>query len=158
MRKQWTKFFIAILVVAVVAGSVALFADKPVSQADDDLKSTVGYVDIEKIFNAHPDKPLAEQKLNQEAKELEEQYKKEEPNLSEEEKKQRLAAYQQQLALKEKQLINGIILKIRDEIKEVAEAKGVTVVLEKKNIVYGGTDLTEQVLAKIKAESEQSSE
>lgn len=153
MQKQWTKFIVVVLAVAVVVGSISLFANWPVSRAGQELKSTVGYVDIEKIFNSHPDKAQAEQKLNEEARELEEQYKAEEKDLTEEEKKQRLAQYQSQLALREKQLINGIILKIRDTIKEVAEAKGITVVLEKKNIIYGGTDLTEDVLAKIKAEN-----
>ena len=39
---------------------------------------------------------------------------------------------------------------IDDNIKKVAEAKGLQVVLDKSAVVYGGTDVTQDVINKLK--------
>lgn len=38
---------------------------------------------------------------------------------------------------------------IEDSVKSVAEAKGLSVVLEKSSVVYGGQDITQDVIKKL---------
>ena len=38
---------------------------------------------------------------------------------------------------------------IEDAVKAVAEAKGLSVVLHKETVVYGGTDITQDVIKKL---------
>ena len=66
---------------------------------------------------------------------------------------QEKAAYyqqtQQRLQNKEKELIEPIRTKIEEAIKSIADAKGLSVVLDKSNVVYGGQDITADVVKKI---------
>lgn len=57
---------------------------------------------------------------------------------------------QQRLANKQKELLQPIFNKIDEAIKSVAEAKGLSVVLDKSSVVYGGQDITNDVIQKMK--------
>jgi len=57
---------------------------------------------------------------------------------------------QQRLMLKEQELKGALMDKVTAAVKSVAEAKGLSVVLEKGNVVYGGTDITDEVSKKLK--------
>ncbi|MFP4001896.1 MAG: hypothetical protein ACLFU5_08360 [Thermoplasmata archaeon] len=43
-------------------------------------------------------------------------------------------------------MIQGILEKIDKDIKEVAREKEVKIVLKKNNVIYGGYDLTQEVI------------
>ena len=51
--------------------------------------------------------------------------------------------------MREQELIAEVVEKIEDIVQEVALEKGVEVVLEAQNVIYGGQDLTQAVLEKI---------
>jgi outer membrane protein len=57
---------------------------------------------------------------------------------------------QQRLMLKEQELKGALMDKVTAAVKSVAEAKGLSVVLEKGNVIYGGTDITDEVSKKLK--------
>ncbi|HAF32238.1 MAG TPA: molecular chaperone Skp, partial [Anaerovibrio sp.] len=46
-------------------------------------------------------------------------------------------------------MMEPVRAKIEAAVKEVADAKGITVVINKEAVVYGGTDLTQDVLKKL---------
>ena len=88
--------------------------------------------------------------LAEEAKKAEEAFNKKKASLDQAAQEKMVMEYRQQLAEKEQTLIKGVMEKIDSAVAEVAKAKGVSVVLDKNNVFYGGTDLTADVLAKIK--------
>ena len=56
----------------------------------------------------------------------------------------------QRVMQKNQELMEPIKQDIDDNIKKVAEAKGLQVVLDKSAVVYGGTDVTQDVINKLK--------
>ena len=55
-----------------------------------------------------------------------------------------------ELQQKEQDLLAAIQKKLDDAVKQVAEAKGLSVVLDKNAVVYGGQDITDDVMKKFK--------
>ena len=56
---------------------------------------------------------------------------------------------QQRLQAKQQELIEPITQKIDEQVKAVAEAKGLSVVIDKNAVVYGGQDITQDVIRKL---------
>jgi outer membrane protein len=56
---------------------------------------------------------------------------------------------QQQVLAKRQELLGGLDREIRAAIEEVARAQGVALVLERSVVLFGGVDLTEQVIQKV---------
>ena len=69
--------------------------------------------------------------------------------MNDKEKQDYYAQVQQRLTLKQQELITPIFDKVTAAIKAVADAKGLAVVLDKNNVVYGGQDITDDVMKKI---------
>ena len=55
----------------------------------------------------------------------------------------------QRLQQKAVELREPVVNDINDAVKKVAEAKGLQVVLEKTAVVYGGQDITQDVVSKL---------
>src|SRR6056297_1774104 len=114
--------------------------------AGDEAEGRIAYVDVQKIFDNHPRKAGAEEKLNEMARSMQEELEKEAEELTEEKQKEMLNDYQENLSAKEQKLIQDILNGIDEAINKVAEERQVKMVLEKKNVVYGGYDLTQEVI------------
>ena len=52
---------------------------------------------------------------------------------------------QERLSNKEKELMDPVLKKIETTIKKVADKKGLSVVVDKNTVVYGGLDITDEV-------------
>ena len=72
-----------------------------------------------------------------------------EVSMSEEEKANFYQQTQEKLAQKQQALIEPIQKKVEAEVKAVAESKGLQVVIDKSAVVYGGTDITQDVIRKM---------
>ena len=51
--------------------------------------------------------------------------------------------------VKEQEIFDALIKKVEATIKTVADAKGLSVVMDKNNVVYGGQDITDEVGKKL---------
>ena len=69
--------------------------------------------------------------------------------MSEEDKANLYQQTQEKLAQKQQALIEPIQKKVEAEVKAVAESKGLQVVIDKGAVVYGGTDITQDVIRKM---------
>jgi outer membrane protein len=70
-------------------------------------------------------------------------------NMNDQEKQSYYKQLQQGLQVKQQELLGAIQDKINAAVKAVADAKGLTVVVEKSVTVYGGQDITDDVMKKI---------
>ena len=52
---------------------------------------------------------------------------------------------QERLQNKQKELMDPVLKKIEAAIKKVADKKGLSVVVEKSTVVFGGSDITDEV-------------
>ncbi len=139
-----------IMAVLMVVGVYTVVTETPLLQAGPgELESSVGHVDIRQIFEAHPDTMTAEMQLSMEAQAMQEELEEKAADLSQQEQEELLEEYQYRLAMREQELIAEVVAKIEDIVEEVALERGVDVVLESQNVIFGGQDLTSAVLEKI---------
>lgn len=71
-------------------------------------------------------------------------------NKYETEHKNKIEAENARLSAEAQQELNKIKDKLKSKVEEVAEKEGISIVLDKKLIYYGGTDLTGKVIAAMK--------
>jgi len=141
-----------IAVIAVMAGMTGIAGLSRGVGASDREEEIIAYVNLEELFQAHPDKALAEEKLNLEARELQQELEEKADELSQEEQQQMLQEYQQILSEREQELIEGVLEQIESLIIELAEEKGFQVVLDGQNVLYGGYNLTPDIIDRMEEE------
>ena len=148
MTKVNNKGFRKVFWLALAVFTLAVFAQP----AAADAKSPVGIVNYQLIFNQHPDRIRAQESLNIFAQQLQANFNSQAPNLTEQGRQAYLQQSQQAFEQRKAQLANLVQQKVMAAIKEVANAKGFSVVLDSRNVLYGGEDITNDVLQKIKAQ------
>ena len=69
--------------------------------------------------------------------------------MSDQEKQDYYVQCQQRAQQKERELFEPLVQSFEAAVQKVAEAKGLTVVIDKSAVLYGGQDITQDVIAKI---------
>ncbi len=141
------KFQLAVILMLLAILSSVFLLD--LLQQDQSV-DRVAYVNLEKVFAEHPARTAAEKKLNQKAAEYQQQLQKKGEELSGTEQKNLLNSYQKELQNLEADLLDSVLKEVEQIIVETAAEKQVKFVLEEKDVLYGGFNLTDDVLAKLK--------
>ena len=149
MKLSDRKFQFAVLLLLLAILVSVLFLG--VFTRDDSVDS-VAYVNLTRVFAEHPARSAAEKKLNKKAAEYQRQLEQEAKELSGTEQKELLQSYQNQLQNLEKELLNSVLKEVENIILKTAEDKKVKFVLKEEDVLYGGYNLTDDVLAKLKDE------
>lgn len=109
--------------------------------------SSVGYVDFEFLFNAHPEYDSRNAELQAYAEEITEEFQSAAAELESENEMESLAAdFEQRLDQTADELRRTLIASVQEFIAQVADEQGVSVVLPDTTILYGGVDLTPLVV------------
>lgn len=111
--------------------------------------SNVGKVNYQMLMSQHPDVATAEKTMQGEIDQAKKDFDAKTANMNDKEKQDYYMQVQQRLNLKQQELIGPINDKVTAAIKAVADAKGLAVVLDVSNVVYGGQDITDEVMKKI---------
>ena len=149
LQKKQVKI-ISVLIALVFMGSVVALA---LSQSGSGIasaasSSNVGVIDYRQ-FSQLPDVASIETQMQQASTDAQKEFNEKSANMSDQEK----AAYYQQtmqrLQQQRQDLLDPVQKKIEDAVKSVAEAKGLSVVLVKDSVIYGGQDITQDVVKKL---------
>ena len=111
--------------------------------------SSVGVVDFRQVMGQSTDLQDANTKMQLAVEEAKQEFESKSAGMSEEEKANLYQQTQEKLAQKQQALIEPIQKKVEAEVKAVAESKGLQVVIDKGAVVYGGTDITQDVIRKM---------
>ena len=109
-----------------------------------------GYVNMEAVLASTPAFVQAGKTLAAEQQKMQQQFNEESKKLSDKEKQALGEKLGQQLAAKEQQLMGPIQEKLKMAIAKAAKEKGVDIVINAREVVYGGVDLTEPVKQNMK--------
>jgi outer membrane protein len=141
---SYRKIF-AISLMTVILLSAGVFS---ASAASD----RIGFIDTQRILASHPKYDESQKyldgfitKKSDEAREAAEK----EPDAAK--RMQIIDTARQESGLEEMKVMNPITAEINKVIESVAKAKGVTVVVEKVYIFFGGVDITDDVVKGVKA-------
>jgi outer membrane protein len=142
-----TSLVIAVLFVLSVAGIAMMQMGNPANAAPS---TTIGVVDMSKVFTADSPDIVNSQKAMQDAsKATQDSFNEKSAKMSDEEKSKLFADMQKDLSAKQEEIQNGLKDKVDASVKSVAEAKGLTLVVDKRVVLYGGSDITDEVGKKL---------
>lgn len=137
----------AVFILGVAGVAVTQTGSGSVSAA---AASNIGVVNKELLFDQHPDTAKARQIMTTEQEQASKDFETKAASMNDKEKQDYANQLQQRLMVKSQELRAGILEKIDAAVKAVAESKGLSVVIDKSNVVYGGNDITDDVLKKLK--------
>lgn len=124
---------------ALVFSSVAVAAEK------------IGVIEPQKILFQHPKFEQVTKRVQAVLDSKQNEAKSAIEKASDNKKKAEIyATKKQEAAVEEQKLMAPLFKEINLAIRTVAKAKGITVVLDKAQVFYGGVDLTEDVIQQLK--------
>ena len=150
LEKRQVKI-ISIVIALVFMGSVVALA---LTQTGSGIASAassvnVGVVDRDAILSQHPDGKNFQTQMNAAIEEVQKDFEEKSKGMTDQEKADYYRQCQQRLAQKQSELMEPILKSVDDTIKKVADSKGLSVVIEKAVVVYGGTDITQDVISRL---------
>ena len=109
----------------------------------------VGYVNVERVFRSYPDIKATMSVIDLERQKAQTEFNEKAPNLDDNGKRDLGQKLAERVDKKEASLLNPIRAAIRKAIGEVAKSHGIESVVDAGAMVFGGYDLTEEVIAKV---------
>ena len=148
LEKKQVKIISILIAVVFVGSVVALALTQSGSGIASAASSAVGVVDYRQVGSQHPQLAAAnaEMKASQEAQS---DFETKSANMNDQEKSDYYQQTMQRLQQKNEELMEPIEKSIQDAVKSVAEKKGLSVVIEKGAVVYGGQDITQDVIKQL---------
>ncbi len=134
----------AVVVLAVVAAAVTTAGGGPSGGA-----LVVGYVDMQRALDAHPKKASSEEALNQFARAKAAELRRLAQNKSPAEQADLARKTQEEILRRRAELLAALDKDIRAAVERVAKRAGAAVVLDRTVVLYGGVDLTDQVVREL---------
>lgn len=150
-KKQIQIFSIA--VAAIFIGSVVAVGMSQLSSvtgvASAASSSSVGVIDFRQAMSENPALEAANATFQKEVEAAQSDFETKSASMSDEDKAAFYQQTQQRLSQRQGELIEPVQKAVEQAAKEVADAKGLSVVIDKGAVVYGGNDITRDVIAKL---------
>lgn len=108
-------------------------------------ESAIGVVNYQLLIAQSPDLKDVDAAMKTEIEAAQKDFDEKTKSMNEAEKKRYAFQTQERLQNKQKELMDPVLKKIEAAIKKVADKKGLQVVVEKSTVVFGGTDITDEV-------------
>jgi outer membrane protein len=112
-------------------------------------QSNIGVVNHDMVVSQDPDMTKVQQEMQAAITAAKKDFDTKTASMNAKDKQAYYLQVQQQLTTKQQELMAPVLSKVDETIKQVAAARGLTVVLDKANVIYGGQDITNDVLKKI---------
>lgn len=149
-KKKNVKIFsaaVAIIFVLSVAGIALMQVGNPVSAAPS---SNIGVVDMSKVFSPdNADLANAQKEMQTASQEMQQKFESQSASMTDEQKAQLYQQMQGEMAKKQEEVQKGLKDKVDNAVNSVASTKNLSLVVDKRVVLYGGTDITEQVAKKL---------
>ncbi len=150
LKEKNVKLFSIIIGLMFIGSVVAIALTQSgagVASAAD--KGAVGVIDARQVMSQHPDRQTVESQMQAAADEIRKDFEEKSKGMNDQEKQDYLQQSQQRLLQKQQELVEPVEQSVQDAVKKVADTKGISVVLDKSVVVYGGQDITQDVINKL---------
>ncbi|MBI4277747.1 MAG: OmpH family outer membrane protein [Armatimonadetes bacterium] len=147
MKRTYKMVAMAAVVVALVVGvAAAVLFLTPTAATVFGQSFSVGYVDMPRLLESHPRRAASEKALQEFFQAKQREFQDKAKNMAPPQRQQLDRQLQQQILQKRQELLGGLDKDIRTAIAKVARDRTVSVVLDRSVVLYGGVDLTEDVI------------
>ena len=142
--------FVSILIAVIFIGSVVAIALTQTGNiASAASSSSVGIIDYQQVMAAHPDAQNVPTQMETAVAEIKKEFDEKSAGMNDQEKADYYMQCQQRLAQKQQELIAPIEQAVQAAIKKVADKKGLAVVIDKAAVIYGGQEITAEVITEL---------
>jgi len=148
-NKKNVKIVALAIAAAFLFGIAGLAVSQTTHVASAAPASNVGKVNYQMLVQQHPDLSKVQSTMQTESEAAKKDFDAKAASLGEKEKQEYFMQLQQRLQLKNQELMVPIFNKVDAVIKEVADAKGLAVVVDAAAVIYGGADITDECVKKI---------
>lgn len=109
----------------------------------------IGVVDMQRALDGHPRKAPSERALQEFFQAKQREFAERSKGMTAEQRQLLDRELQQQFLVKRQELLGGLDKEIRATVEEIARGEGVSVVLERSVVLFGGVDLTDKVIKRV---------
>lgn len=146
LEKKQIKIVSILIAVIFIGSVVALALTQTGNIASAASSSSVGVVDMEQISMAHPDVQNIQSQMETTINDIKKEFDEKSAGMSDQEKADYYIQCQDRIRQKQEELLAPIRTSVEAAIKAVADKKGLAVVINKMAVVYGGQDITQDVI------------
>lgn len=108
-------------------------------------ESAIGVVDYQVLVSQYPKLEQLNSEMEKAKNEARAEFDSKSQSMNDQQKEEYYRQLQERLQVKFKELDDALRKDIDEVIKKVADKKGLKVVVEKSTVIYGGTDITDEV-------------
>jgi outer membrane protein len=138
---------IAAGVVVIVAVAVAVLVRQTPAFGQS---FSIGYVEMQRALDSHPRKASSERALQEYFQAKQREFQQRSKGMTAFQRQELDRQLQQQILDKRNELLGGLDKELRAAVETVAKEAGISIVLDRSAVLYGGTDLTDAVIRQIK--------
>ena len=149
LEKKQVKIISILIAVLFIGGVVAIALTQSGTGVASAAGSSVGVVDYREVMSKHPDLNNIEQQMQTAIADVKKEFEEKSAGMNDQEKADYYQQSQLRLQQKQQELVGPIEQSIQDTIKKVADNKGLQVVIEKSTVIYGGQDITQDVINRL---------
>lgn len=147
LEKKQIKFVSILIAVIFIGSVVALALTQTGNIASAASSSNVGVIDYQQAMSSHPDVQGIQSQMETAINDVRKEFEEKSAGMSDQEKADYYQQCQQRLAQRQQELVEPIKTKVDVAIKKVADKRGLSVVIDKMAVIYGGQDITQEVIA-----------
>lgn len=108
-------------------------------------ESAIGVVNYQMLVAQSPDLQNVRNAMKSEIDSAQKDFDEKSKSMNDSEKQRYYVQLQERIANKEKELMEPVLKKVEEQIKKVADKKGLSVVVDKSTVIFGGVDITDEV-------------
>ncbi len=149
LEKKQVKIFSVVIALIFIGSVVAIALTQTGNIASAASSSNVGVVEYDQIMFQHPDMKTLDDQLKAAIADIKTEFDEKSAGMNEQEKQDYYMQCQERILQKREELLAPVVQSVDAAIKAVADKKGLSVVLAKAAVVYGGQDITKDVIAQI---------
>ncbi len=149
LEKKQVKIISIIIAVIFMGSVVALALTQTGGVASAASSSNVGKINYQQVLMQHPDNQTVDEQFKAAVQEIQKDFEEKSQGMNDQEKQEYYQQCQQRVMQKRQELLDPIQKSIEAAVKAVADSKGLSVVIEEGAVVYGGQDITQDVINKL---------
>lgn len=147
-RRAW-PIWLAAAAVVVIAAVIVLIVWGGAPTIGQSF--VIGYVDMQKALDSHPRRAASEKALQEFFQSKQREFQQRSQGLNAVQRQELDRQLQAQFGAKREELLGGLDKDIRAAVEKVARDRGISIVLERSVVLFGGTDLTDAVIVQLTA-------
>ncbi len=149
LEKKQVKIMSILIALIFIGSVVAIALTQTGNIASAASSSNVGVVEYDQIMVQHPDMKNLDEQMKAAVAEIKAEFDEKSAGMNDQEKQDYYMQCQERILQRREELLAPVVASVDSAIKTVADKRGLSVVLAKAAVVYGGQDITKEVIAQI---------